>query len=248
MLVLVIAPGAQGLDVARDLRAAAQGVAVTALEGTVSRREALAEIASGRYAVLHLAGHGDRSGFAVTDGRISGHVLRQAVAAGGVSLLILNFCVSIPLAAAIHGQGVAKVISWRDEVPDEQAAAWAGWFYRSLALADGDVWEAYRVSVEAFEDAYPGSEVPIWLNGRLAKMQEEIRVLQVGQADRGHERRITIAWLALVAVLLVIDGLLSTEEVRLALGVPPLVAAPGRAVLLFTVLLVILGRVGVLRR
>lgn len=247
MSVLVIAPGEQGLNVERDLRAAGGASEIKALVGLVSRREALAEIASGRHSIVHLAGHGSRFGFAVSDGEISGHVLRQAVAAGGVSLLVLNWCVSVPLAAAVHGQGVSKVISWRDDVADDQAGRWAQWFYRSYGIC-GDVWEAYQTACEAFEDAFPGAEIPIWLNGRLALMQAQIAELQAAQLGRAHDRRLTVVWLGVVLGLLVVDGVLSIAEIRQAIGLPPLIAAPGRALLLFSVLVVVLGRLGVLQR
>lgn len=247
MSVLVIAPGEQGLNVERDLRAAGGASDMTALVGLVPRREALAAIASGKHGIVHLAGHGDRLGFVVSDGRISGHVLRQAVAAGGVSLLVLNWCVSVPLAAAVHGQGVAKVISWRDDVADDQAGRWAQWFYRSYGIC-GDVWEAYQTACEAFEDAYPSAETPIWLNGRLALMQAQIAELQATQATRERDRRLTVIWLAVVLGLLLVDGVFSVAELRATFGIPPFLAAPGRALLLFSVLVVVLGRLGVLQR
>lgn len=240
MRVLVIAPDQKGLDVVRDLRAAGVNGEVRALEGVVSRRECLTEISSGCNEIVHIAGHGSGAGVVVSDGLLEGHLLRQALSAGGVDLVVLNFCASVSLAAAVHGQGAAKVISWRDEVSDEQAGAWAGWFYAALRLT-GDIWEAYRVSVETFNEIYPGDEEPIWLNGRLAALTAEVERLK-------HPRpMLTWGVLGTVFVLLVLDGVLSISEVRGALGVPPLIAAPGRAVLLFSVLALVLGRLRVLR-
>lgn len=241
--VLVVAPGDQGLNVERDLMAAGSGVALTPLVGTVSRREVLAEIASGRYSIVHMAGHGTHTGFTVSDGEISGHLLKQAIAAGNVGLLVFNFCASVPLAAAVHGQGVAKVISWRDAPGDEQAGRWSQWFYRSYGIC-GDVWSAFQASVEIFEDRYPGTETPIWLNGRLATMQAQIEQLQQAQAGREHRRRLSWLWLAAVFGLLLVDGILSVPEVRGVLQLPVLLAAPGRALVLFSVVMILWGRLG----
>ena len=250
MSVLVIAPGEQGLDVERDLRAAGAGVAITPLVGLVPRREALAEIASGRYKIVHFGGHGSLTGFIVSDGEISAHLLRQAIVKGGVELVVFNYCVSIPLAAAVHGQGASKVISWRDAPTDEQAGRWAVWFYRSYALC-GDVWEAFVTAEEAFEDAYPGAEKPIWLNGRLATISAELERLKMEQdrarVEREERRVVSVVWWVVILALLLCDGLLSISELRAAFGVPPALAAPGRAVLLFSVLLVVMGRLRVLR-
>ena len=250
-LTLVAVPASAGLKLDQDLLSALDGSRARVLAGVVSRRELLAEIASGRYRVVHLGGHGQRSGFLVSDGVVSGEMLRQALAAGGVELVVLNWCASIPLAAAVHGQGAAKVISWRADVPDEQAGAWARWFYLALAMQRGDIWGAYQSSVEAFDDAYPAAEHPIWLNGRLATISAELERLKMEQerarAEREERRVVSVVWWAVILGLLLCDGLLSISELRAAFGVPAAVAAPGRAVLLFSVLLVVMGRLRVLR-
>lgn len=240
MRVLVIAPDKAGLDVARDLRASGFNGEVRALDGVVSRRECLKEISSGCNQIVHIAGHGSGVGVVVSDGLLEGNLLRQALAAGGVELVVLNFCASVTLAAAVHGQGAAKVISWRADPTDAQAGAWAEWFYAALWLS-GDIWEAYRLSVETFEEIYPGVEYPIWLNGRLAALTAEVEKLKKPRPV------MSVGLLGVVFVLLVVDGALSVSELWLTLGVPSVVAAFLQSFVLFAVLALVLGRLRVLR-
>ena len=250
-LMLVAVPASAGLKLDQDLRSAVEGVRARVLDGVVSRRELLGEIASGKYRIVHLGGHGARNGFQVSDGVVIAEMLRQALAAGSVDLVVLNWCASVTLAAAVHGSGAAKVISWRDDVPDEHAGAWARWFYLALGMHDGDIWSAYQSSVEAFQETYPGAEYPIWLNGRLAAISVELARLKANQdeqaAGREERRVVSVVWWAVILGFLFADGLLSIAETRAALHVSPALAAPGRAVLLFSVLLVVTGRLRVLR-
>lgn len=174
MKVLIVAP-AMGLAELGDVLAAVEGNHASLLHGTVTVREVLNRIANGRYDIVHFATHGDRHVLAMSDGLLGEDMLVQAIrAGGGLPLVVLNACASVHCGAELYRGGVGQVICWRAEVGDDVAGWWAAIFYRALRLS-GDVWESYRVSVETLQKERPGQEMPIWLNGRLAKLELELR-------------------------------------------------------------------------
>ena len=199
--ILVIAPkgDVQGIG---DLRAAANGFRVQVLDGVVTAREALAQISSGRYAVVHFAGHGWQSGLQASDGMIEERYLELAMQEGGPELVILNSCGSIHMAAQLYRAGAApRVIGWRQDVEDEVAIEWATAFYRSMAMGS-DYWEAFAASVDLMDDRRPGFEEPILLNGRITNLEQQVGAIQ----ERLDGRAIVPHWLlglALAAALAV---------------------------------------------
>lgn len=195
MNVLLVAPG-MALRNAEDWVAAAQGLRLTILNGTVSVRETLERIASGCFEVVHFATHGDCNALQMSDGVIPGPMLEDALsAAGHVELVILGACKSVLIGAAIYRAGVPRVLSWRDTVDDVVAAAWAQAFYTSLHMNGGvgRIWDASQTAAEVI--VAMGKEPPIYLNGRLATLEAEVRRLQ-------HQQRNQVAgvpvWLAVV--------------------------------------------------
>jgi hypothetical protein len=205
--ILVIAPQSdvQGIG---DLRAAANGFRLQVLDGMVTAREVLAQISSGRYAVVHFAGHGLRAGLQASDGVIEERYLELAMQEGGPELVVLNSCGSIHMAAQLYRAGAApRVIGWRQEVEDGTAIEWATAFYRSLAMGT-DYWEAFAASVELLSDRRPGFEAPILLNGRITSLEQRVEAIQ----ERLDGRAIVPHWLlglavaagALVAVALLV--------------------------------------------
>ncbi len=194
--ILVIAPQSdvQGIG---DLRAAANGFRLQVLDGMVTAREVLAQISSGRYAVVHFAGHGLRAGLQASDGVIEERYLELAMQEGGPELVVLNSCGSIHMAAQLYRAGAApRVIGWRQEVEDGTAIEWATAFYRSLAMGT-DYWEAFAASVELLSDRRPGFEAPILLNGRITSLEQRVEAIQ----ERLDGRAIVPHWLLGLAVL-----------------------------------------------
>lgn len=176
MSTLIIAPRSNINNLA-DWVASANGRTLTVLNGMVTVREVLAEIASGRYRIIHFATHGCTTALEVSDGVIPDHSLEDAlrVAAGKIDLVILGACNSIAIGAMLYRSGVPRVLSWRTEVDDRIAGVWANAFYRSLQMSN-DIWDATVTASEAVRRE--GAEPPIYLNGRLVKLEEQIQVLE----------------------------------------------------------------------
>ena len=201
MNVLVIAPD-MALQNVEDWVSAAQGARLTILNRTVTVREALERIASGCFEIIHFATHGDADALRMSDGEIPGPMLEDAIRAGGnVELVILGACRSVAVGAAIYQAGAPRVLSWRDRVDDATAALWARSFYTSLRLTAGPsrIWEASQTAAEVVRAS--GAEPPLYLNGRLAALEAEVKKL------RGKQRtQVAGAPLWLVGVLAVQGG------------------------------------------
>lgn len=171
MSTLVVAP-ASNINNLADWVASANGRQLTVLNGMVSVREVLAAIASGRYRIIHFATHGCETALTVSDGEIPDHLLEDALRhAGHVELVIIGACSSIPVGARLYMAGVPRVLSWRTEVDDRAAVEWAKTFYSSLGMS-GDIWDAQVTAGEAVRRL--GYEPPIFLNGRMAKLEAEL--------------------------------------------------------------------------
>lgn len=175
--ILIIAPDSN-LNTVADLLAAAQGFRVNVLRGYVTGREALKEIASGRYQVVHFAGHGCVDSLQVSDGPLDDEYLEMALRSSAVELVLLNTCASVAMAAKLYRAGVApRVIGWRIDVGDSVAVAWAAAFYAALALG-ADYWEAYLHSAEVMRTRVPDFEQPVFLNGRIALLEQQVLAIQ----------------------------------------------------------------------
>lgn len=173
---------------------AMNGNQVTVLDGLVTVRETLQMISSGGYQVVHFAGHGCEDAIEVSDGVIPKHLLEDAFrAAGTVELVILGACRSIGVGALLYMAGVPRVLSWRADVKDEVAGVWARAFYSSLKLS-GDIWDATFAASEAVRRM--GEEPPIYLNGRMALLETEVKRLQKRTKFGGMS-----SWLAGVLML-----------------------------------------------
>jgi hypothetical protein len=191
---LVVAPNTAALNNLADWVASAQGRPLTVLNGTVTVREVLAAIATGRHRIVHFATHGCATALEVSDGAIPDQLLEDAFRASGtVELVVLGACNSVGIGAALYMAGVPRVLSWRSEVNDVVAGEWARAFYTSLRLSN-DIWDATQTAGEAVRRL--GKEPPIYLNGRLAVLEAEVKQLR---------RRATIggapAWLLVVLAL-----------------------------------------------
>jgi hypothetical protein len=175
--VLVLAPASELKNVA-EIVAAANGMRVTVLDGLVSGREMLREIASGRHQVVFFAGHGDDSYLMMSDGRLADEYLRQALSNASVEIVVLNSCRSISAAAALYRAGVApRVVGWPDVMSDAGAVAWARAFFRSLALG-ADYWEAYASAVELLRAQFAEDRPPELLNGRISLLETRVAAIQ----------------------------------------------------------------------
>ena len=181
---LVIAPE-QALQNSEDWVAAAQGLPLTVLNCTVTVREALDHIASGRYEIIHFATHGDVAALQMSNGPIPAALLEEAVrSAGKVELVIIGACRSVTIGAALYMGGAPRVLAWRDQVADATAGLWAGSFYTALRMngGAGSIWNASQVAAEVVRSV--GAEPPIYLNGRLVVLEGEIQRLQQAQKAR----------------------------------------------------------------
>ena len=181
MRVLVVAPQSN-IDNMTDWVASARGHELTVLNKTVTGREVLSCVASGRFEVVHFASHsaeadsGCADALVVSDGEIAEQLLEDAFrAAGSVRLVILGACASVAIGARLYMAGVPRVISWRVNVPDAVAGEWARIFYSSLGLS-GDIWDATQTAAERLRAR--GVEPPIYLNGRMTVIEAELQSLR----------------------------------------------------------------------
>lgn len=175
MRVLVVAPQSNLQNIS-DWVAAARGHELTVLNDSVSVREVLGCISGGGFQIVHFAGHGCTDALEVSNGSIPEHLLEDAFrAAGTVELAILGACSSVAIGARLYMAGVPRVISWRTDVDDHIAAVWAQAFYASLQLS-ADVWDATQTAGEAVRRL--GAEPPIYLNGRMAVLENEIKTMR----------------------------------------------------------------------
>jgi hypothetical protein len=206
MSTLVIAPQSNINNVI-DWVSSANGRSLKVLNGYVTVREVLALIASGQFRILHFATHGCPTALSMSDGDIPDHLLEDAIRAGGrVELVILSACSSIAIGAQLYMAGVPRVLSWRTEVDDKVAGEWARTFYASLGMSN-DIWDAQVTAGEAVRRL--GHEPPIFLNGRLAKLETQVKVLEQSAQVGGVPK-----WLAAVlagygVVLLLLFGMLA---------------------------------------
>lgn len=172
MKILVIAPQSN-INNLGDWVATAQGNRLTVLNNTVTVREVLSTIANGRWQIVHFATHGCPTALRMSDGEIPDHLLADAFRASGtVDLVVLGACASISLGAELYKAGVPRVVAWRVEVTDQAAIEWARTFYSSLHMSR-DIWDATQTASAAVERL--DEEPPIYLNGRLAVIEAEVR-------------------------------------------------------------------------
>lgn len=207
MNILVVAP-ASNIQNVEDWVSAANGNRITVLNRYVSTREVLRAIASGSYQVVHFATHGCTTALQMSDGDIDMHLLQEALrAAGGIDLVILGACDSIVIGAELYKAGVPRVLSWRVQVDDAIASAWARTFYAALAM-NHDIWTATQTAAETIE--HLDAEPPIYLNGRLVMLEAEVRKLtatrqrQIGGVPAWLFGVLAIYGMALLTLLLVL--------------------------------------------
>lgn len=175
MRVIVVAPDMQLANV-EDWVSSASGNEITVLNRTVVVREVLNCIANGRFQIIHFATHGSHDALAMSDGLIPARSLEDALrAAGSVEMVILGSCRSVGVGAVLYHGGVPRVLSWRDDVNDQIAGLWAREFYQSLRMS-GDLFDATQTAGEAVRRE--GAEPPIYLNGRMVKLEAQIKDLQ----------------------------------------------------------------------
>lgn len=212
--ILIVAPDSD-LNTVADLLAAAQGFRVNVLKGFVTGREALKEIASGRYQIVHFAGHGAVDGLRASDGPLDDEYLEMALRSSAVELVVLNTCSSVAIAAKLYRAGVVpRAISWRVEVTDPDATAWAAAFYAALALG-ADYWEAYLSSVEVMQTRSPGFEPPVYLNGRIALLEQQVMAIQA-RLDGLHGAVVVSRRVVVTAALVFLAALLLTFHAFIA--------------------------------
>lgn len=236
MRILVVAPEV-GLNVVQDILAAARGNEMVLLHGTVPVREVVSTIRGGGYDVIHFATHGRPHALAMSDTEMESELLVDALERGGVGCVVFNACHSIDLAVAVYSAGVSKVIGWAGKTPDAMAIRFAQAFYQHLDLSGGDVNRSFESARETVEREFAGEQPPLLLNGRLSRLEAEVRALS---AQRGPAP-LPPAWvLALLFLGLVLDAALSMGDLRRQLGVPAEVAAASRAVILFCAVLFVL--------
>jgi CHAT domain-containing protein len=171
MRVLVVAPGSE-LDNVEDWVSSARGNELSVLNGVVNKRELLSCISGGKFQIIHFAVHGCRDAIELSDKPITKAELRNALnAAGSVELVVLAACKSSHIANQLYQAGVPRVLCWPGDVSDRVAALWASTFYSSLRLS-GDIWSASQTAEETLIQL--GEEPPLYLNGRLAKLEAEV--------------------------------------------------------------------------
>lgn len=210
--VLIIAPESD-LKNMTDIMAAANGFRVNVLNGYVSSREALKEIGNGRYDVVFFGGHqNEADSIMMSDGRLDEEYLRQALrnaSAGRLQMLILNSCDSISMAAALYRSGVApRVIGWPGDVPDTTAGAWAQNFFRSLAMG-AEFWEAFASSVEVLRAQFPDVKPPVFLNGRITMLEEQVAEIRRQLDGAVMVPRWTVAAVLVLATLVAVITVVS---------------------------------------
>ncbi len=199
--VLVLAPRKE-LSNLVDWVSAANGRKLTVLHGMVTVREALSHIASGSYSIIHFATDGCPTALEMSDGIIPDHLLEDALrAAGHIDLVVLNACSTVHIAAQLYMAGVPRVLGWRVDVRDTVAGEWARVFYSSLAMSN-DIWDAKVTAEEAVKQA--GFEPPIFLNGRLAKLEAQVQEMhrnQIAGAPKWLLPVLAIYGIAMLALL-----------------------------------------------
>lgn len=206
MSTLVIAP-ASNLNNVADWVSSANGRQLTVLNGTVTVREVLAAIASGKYRIIHFASHSDKVGrdctsaIVMSDGEITDHQLVDAIRAANrkIELVILGVCSSIYIGNALYAAGVPRVLAWTYSVPDAAAVEWARTFYSSLSMSN-DVWEAKTTAEEAVKRL--GFDPPIFLNGRIPALEAKVEKLEKAAEVGGVPRWLVAVLIANWIVLL----------------------------------------------
>lgn len=199
--ILIVAPKSS-LENLGDLLAAARGFQVTVLNGLVNSREVLREIASGDYQIVHFAGEGSSNALLMSDGPLEEDRLRRAFSSNKhIEAVIFNACSSIATAAELYREGaVPRVISWRVDVLDRIAIEWATLFYETLA-ASGDYWSAHATAAEVMQIRHSGFEAPIYLNGRIVLIEQQVNYLREQVGDLAHTAQFAKRLLMAVLVL-----------------------------------------------
>lgn len=204
MRVLVVAPTQADINTQADWIGTIQGHELTVLNRFVTVREVLGHIAGGAYQVIHFATHGCTTALTMSDGEIPNHLLEDALrAAGRIELVVLGACESIHLGAHLYMAGVPRVLSWRVRVDDRAAIEWSRVFYQALGLS-GDIWEAQQSASEAVRRL--SFEPPIFLNGRMSKLEAEVTNLRKRNQAGGLPRW---AFGVLVAYGVLLAGILA---------------------------------------
>ena len=160
--ILMVLPGGSGLDLSRERkavlgRAATQGdaVRVSVLDGTVTLDRLRDEIRTGKWDIVHFAGHG-RSGtgdvveLALNDEQgevrwVGADAFATLFNNSRVRAVFLNCCRGgsvvtdrgvAALGPILLGRGLVAVIAMRYEVTDDVAVRFADEFYRSLLTGE----------------------------------------------------------------------------------------------------------------
>lgn len=218
--VLIIAPE-MGLEVHDEVYQAASGFAPRILHGTVTRAQALDQIASGKYDVIHFATHGQEHVLRLSDGVLEEEMLEHAVRrAASVKLIFLNACRSAHTAVEVYNHSdVSFSIGWPVDVADDAALAWARLFYEALQIDPADVRRAADVANDSLTRSHriDPNQLPLVLNGRALALLEENRRLRAQLDQQGVVRMPLWALLAIAAANAVLVLFLLANLVILSL-------------------------------
>lgn len=209
-----------GLATVADILASASGQGgahMDVLHGTVTTREAMDRLSQRHYSVLHWASHGTDGSLRLSDGMLTGEMIREAVAKSkSLKLAVLNACQSIRTGIDLYTAGVDYVICWRGDVGDKAAVAFATTFWTHWKLSH-DPREAFGTACAMLTRFYPEQELPLILNGRQQRASEETEQLRGQLASRApFSVKMGQVLLAVLLVLLLILLALSVHAVVVA--------------------------------
>lgn len=146
MRALIIAPHHPDLpNVAAEVAAVSNAHPGHLLQGQVDERDIAQAVAPGGYDLFWCCTHSTRDGILLNNGILPASRLITYITASGASIVMLNTCESIHLAAQIVDATTASVIATISDLPDTLAATTGALFARQLAQL-GDPRAAYQRS------------------------------------------------------------------------------------------------------
>jgi hypothetical protein len=119
------------------------------LSGSQCTIQGLLNIFASDFDIVWFATHGDENGIYLNDGLVSTAELTALMRTAGVRLVVLNTCVSRPVALAIYDELQIKLVCTIKKLPDRTAFVTATLFARMLTRG-----YSFR---EAYEKAKPGN-------------------------------------------------------------------------------------------
>lgn len=168
MKVLYIAP-TSNLDTKTEILRSVEGQTVSICDGEVDRAKVEAYLARGQYDAVHLAGHGDASVLAWSDGLIEVAQLLDLLAnQKRLRFVCITACNSARTGAEIHNARHVPVIVCQKPVGDAAARCFSEVFYRSMRLV-GDIHRAVEAGRAQLRVEHPAdADTVVLINGDMA--------------------------------------------------------------------------------